>query len=65
MADLSLTPGQLDAACVAWQIGAPYFGAWAVRELKPLTTKRYAELIALVRRELKDYVDYSKENTDA
>ncbi len=62
--DLHLRPAQLEQACAAWTIGAPYFGAWAVRELKPLTTKRYAELIALVRRELRDDIDYSKENDD-
>lgn len=62
---LRLTPNQLREACRAWEIGAPYFGAWAVRELKPLTVQRYSELIALVRRELNDTTDYSQEDGNA
>ena len=62
MPSLQLTPRQLQEACHAWAIGCPFFGAWAVRELKPLTARTYGELIARVRRELHDTTDYSKEN---
>lgn len=62
MADFALTPAQLSAACVAWQFGCPVFGLWAARNIKHMTVRQYGDLIALVRRELHDTTDYSKES---
>jgi hypothetical protein len=61
---LHLTPGQLNAACTAWeQGGCQLLGLWGAHNIKATWgVRRYAELIALVRCELNDYVDYSKES---
>lgn len=60
---LRLTPGQLREACKFWTWGCPFFGAWAVKQFDHLTVRQYGELVALVRRELNDTTDYSKEET--
>lgn len=62
---LKLKPAQLNAACEAWNLGCPYFGAWAVKTLAPLTTRMYAELVEVVRAKLGDTTDYSQEDGDA
>lgn len=60
--DISLTPRHLREACAAWRDGGTLaLGAWLARYKPRFSTKDYSDLVQLVREELQDYTDYSKE----
>lgn len=62
MNDLKLSPAALREACHAWQIGGTLaLGLWLARYKPHFTVADYGALVRLVRAELDDDTDYSKE----
>lgn len=63
MADhLTISRRQLQEACEAWESGGCLgLGLWLSKHKPHFTTKDYGELVGLVRAELGDDRDYSKE----
>lgn len=60
--DLKLNPHQLAAACEAWQSGGTLgLGLWLSKHKPHFTVADYGELVEMVRAELNDATDYSKE----
>lgn len=60
--DLALRPRDLRAACEAWQSGGTLgLGRWIARYKPHFSVFDYAALVELVRSELDDTQDYSKE----
>lgn len=60
--ELQLTGNQLRAASAAWQSGGTLgIGLWLSKHKPHFTVADYAELVGLVRAELHDTTDYSKE----
>jgi len=57
-----MTPRQVDAACDAWQSGGTLgLGLWLSKHKPRFSVHDYGELVAMVRAELNDNTDYSKE----
>jgi hypothetical protein len=63
MADeLKLLKRDLHAACNAWQSGGTLgLGLWLSKHKPHFTVADYGDLVELVRAELNDQTDYSKE----
>lgn len=62
MSGLTIGKRQLRAACHAWQSGGSAgLGLWLSRHKARFSVQDYSELVAMVRAELADERDYSKE----